>query len=386
MRASCRLGFTLAEVLVATTVTLLLAGALLAVFGPGSLAFRAQPAMTDMQQRLRFAADVLAARVSSAGSAPPGGLTGVALGMRTACILPYRVGHRRPDPPGSSHAGTLTVMAGKPNASVGFLRLPLPAGEAVAALDPLRCGGPALACGILADMNVLLLAGGGRADLFRVVAVDPPVLTLVPSAATRPRTYPAGTPVVPVDIDVFYLRDQDEGPQLMRYDGWESDLPLLDHVARFEVAFLGSADPPRYQVSQAAVAAPTYGPSPPPAGVDEDDEWGAGENCVFRRVDGTVVPRLPVIGTRPTAPVRLAPAALADGPWCPDASAANGFDADLLRVRRVQLVLSVEATAASARGPDARFFEHPGQGANPHAVAPDQQITLDLAPRSLSGW
>ncbi len=300
-------GFALAEMLVAATVTLLLAGALLSILGPGNMAFRAQPALTDMQQRLRFAADVLAARLESAGSAPTGGLSAGALGLQTACLLPYRFGHRRPDAPGTWRESAITVIAGKPGASVAFLRVPLHAGESLAEVDASRCPPASPTCGITADTNLLLLPGGGQADLYRVDAATPPVLTLVRASGTAPRSYPAGTPAVPVDIDVFYLSEGEDGLQLMRYDGWESDLPLLDHVSRFRVGWFGAADPPRFrEAAQTSSAGATYGPPPPAAAVDvPGDSWGPGENCVFSRAGAAVIPRLPTLGGNPLSLVAL---------------------------------------------------------------------------------
>jgi len=374
--------------LVAATVTLLLAGALLSILAPGNMAFRAQPAFTDMQQRLRFAADVLAARLVSAGSAPTGGLGGGALGLQTACLLPYRFGHRKPDPPGTSSERTITVIAGKPGAAVAFLRVPLDAGASVAELDASRCPPASPACGITADTNLLLLPGGGQADLCRVEAAAPPVLTLVRASGTARRSYPAGTPVVPVDIDVFYLRDGEDGLQLMRYDGWESDLPLLDHVSRFRVGWFGAAEPPRLrEAAETAVTGVTYGPPPPAAALDvPGDSWGAGENCVFSRAGAVAVPRLPTLAGNRLSLVALESAILTDGPWCAHGAEPGRFDADLLRVRRVRLSLAVEAAAASSRGQDPRLFGRPGTAPNPHITVPDLQLTLDIVPRSLGGW
>jgi hypothetical protein len=377
-------------VLVATVLTLLLAGGLLSIFGPGNLAFRAQPALTDMQQRLRFATDVLSAVGRAAGAAPPGGLSGDALGLQTACVLPYRFGHRRADPPGSVETSRVTLVTGRPSASVAFLRVALLPGAAAAEIDATRCASPAPACGIAEGTNLLLLPGGGAADLFRVVGVAAASLTLARAATTVPRSYPPGTPLVPVDIDVFHLRQgtEDDGTQLMRYDGWESDLPQLDRVVRFEVALFGEAGPPRAR-DPAGPGDPrtTYGPAPPADGVDDPaDAWGAGENCVFSRVSGAVVPRLAALAPDPVSLVRLDAAVLADGPWCPDPAAANRFDADLLRVRRIRIELGVEAPWATSRGPHAALFARPGTAGNPHAQAPDQHVTIDIVARSLGGW
>lgn len=385
-----RAGFTLAELVVATAITLLLAGALLSMLGPGSMAFRTQPALVEMQQRLRFAADVLSSRAMTAGSAPGGGLSGDPLGLLTACLLPYRIGHRRPDPPGSWAASTLTLVSGKAGGAVAFLRDRLPAGVLTAQIDASRCPPALPGCGLAVGTNLLLLPGGGQADLYRVGAVAGSTLTLLGASGTAPRSYPAGTPLAAVEIDVFYLRQGagEDGWQLMRYDGWESDLPLLDHVVRFEVTCFGEARPPRFHEGAAAgESGSTYGPPPPPAGVDvPEDSWGAGENCVFARDGGSVVSRLTALGDNQLALVALDRSVLTDGPWCPDALAAGRFDADLFRVRRIRLALSVEAASSGSRGRDTAVFARPGHAASPHALAPDRHLTFDIVPRSLGGW
>jgi hypothetical protein len=340
-----------------------------------------------MQQRLRFAADVLAARLAAAGSAPAGGIAGTALGLQTGCLLPRRVGHRGAEPPGTFNDRAITLIAGKPGTAVAFLGAPFRPGDP-ASLDAARCPPSSPACGITADTNVLLLPGGGQADLYRVEAVAPPALTLVRASTTVPRAYAAGTPVIAVDIDVFHVREGEDGLQMMRYDGWESDLPLLDHVARFRVDWFGAAEPPRFRQAQGeSPRGPTYGPAPPDSGVDvAEDSWGPGENCVFSRDGGEAVPRLPTLGESPLALVRLDALSLTDGPWCPHDGAPGRFDADTLRVRRVRLTLAVEAATRGARGQDRALFASPGAGGSPHAIVPDQQLTLDIVPRSLGGW
>jgi hypothetical protein len=53
---------------------------------------------------------------------------------------------------------------------------------------------------------------------------------------------------------------------------------------------------------------------------------------------GSRAPRLETIGP-PGQLVPLPASRLRDGPWCPDAADVEAFDADLLRVRRVDLRL-----------------------------------------------
>ena len=73
-----------------------------------------------------------------------------------------------------------------------------------------------------------------------------------------------------------------------------------------------------------------------------------------------------------TAPVPLRPAQMIDGPWCPDETSANRWDADLLRIRRVRVTVRVEAALASLRGPAGVLFANGGSAAPSVRWAPDQ--------------
>jgi hypothetical protein len=112
---------------------------------------------------------------------------------------------------------------------------------------------------------------------------------------------------------------------------------------------------------------------------DARDTWGAGENCVF--VNGPA-PRLPALAAGPS-PIWLDPGLLRDGPWCPDPGHAVRFDADLLRIRRVRVVVRVQVAVAAMRGPAGRLFGRGGSSTSAEFFAPDQQLVLDVAPRSL---
>jgi hypothetical protein len=82
--------------------------------------------------------------------------------------------------------------------------------------------------------------------------------------------------------------------------------------------------------------------------------------------------------------VSLGAEMLTDGPWCPDASAANRFDADLLRVRRIRVTLRVESAVASLRGPAGVLFRRGGTSRAAERLVPDQEIRFDVTPRNLN--
>jgi hypothetical protein len=101
-------------------------------------------------------------------------------------------------------------------------------------------------------------------------------------------------------------------------------------------------------------------------------------------VDGAAVPRLPDLSANGVGLVEMAPALLADGPWCPDAASPNRFDADLLRVRRVRVSLRFEAAPAELRGRGS-LFARPGTSASALALVPDAEAIVDVVPRGAGG-
>jgi hypothetical protein len=84
-----------------------------------------------------------------------------------------------------------------------------------------------------------------------------------------------------------------------------------------------------------------------------------------------------------TALVPLSLVLMTDGPWCPDGAAPNRVDADLFRVREVQVTIRLEASSPAVRGADARLFVHPGAARQPWRWVPDRQVTIDVVPRAL---
>jgi hypothetical protein len=124
---------------------------------------------------------------------------------------------------------------------------------------------------------------------------------------------------------------------------------------RFE--YFGDPRPP--QLTRPATdphgAWTTNGPSPPAPDVDDmSNTWPEGENCVFD-VDAVTriqSARLPDLGgaSGPDDLAALTPGAMIDGPWCPDETTPNRFDADLLRVRLIRVTLRVQTARATLRG------------------------------------
>jgi prepilin-type N-terminal cleavage/methylation domain-containing protein len=376
-------GFALPELLVAMALSVLLAGALLSVIQPSNDAFLRMPAVNDLHRRVRAATEVIASRLLGACGAGPAASHNP-LGVEVPCLFPYGLGTLRSATPGGWWPETLSVLTGLPGAVPASLLVGLDPGGTIAQLDCTHCPAASPACGLRAGDALAFLGPGGRWELARAALVTGPQVTLTRRGPAAGRPFPAGSLVIPVDPVSFYLRGPSgsDPPQLRRHDAAVSDLPLLDHVVSMEVRLFGESAPP---VARPDGTGATYGPPPPPAGVDDlDDSWGAGENCVFARVDGTVVSRLPALDANPLGLVELLPAALADGPWCPDGGSPSAFDADLLRVRRVRVRLRLEAGPAALRG-RGPLFQRPGTSSSGLRFLPDREVNIEVVPRGAGG-
>ncbi len=121
----------------------------------------------------------------------------------------------------------------------------------------------------------------------------------VPANGT-PSTTPASA------THTYYLKADPAsgGFDLMQYDGRQTDLPVVDHVATLAFTYFG------------------------------DPRSGAGD------------------------PVKLDPATMTDGPWRQDASGRRTFDADLLRIRDVGVTLRVRSALGARFMPDMEIQFH----------------------------
>jgi type II secretory pathway pseudopilin PulG len=383
-------GFTLIEMLVATSISVTAIAAVLAVLAPVEGMFRAQPEVSDMQQRIRVATDALRADLLMAGAgidAPP---AEGSLFHYFAPILPYRTGDMADDRVSGIRFrnDAITVVYAPATSSQTTIRDRLTADsrELTVDLQP-NCPRPTerQVCGFEEGMRMLLLDSSGIHDIVTVGAVQNPVVGLE-YAGRLSATYSSGMRVAQVETRTYYLKTSGGAPQLMVYDGHRSDVPLVDNVVGLEFRYFGDPQPPILRDLNARDASPTttYGPAPPAIDVDNDaDAWPMGENCVFAVQQGDQVSRLPVLASG-HALVPLSSSMLVDGPWCPDEAHPNRFDADLLRVRRIAVTLRVQAAPASLRGPAGTLFVHGGSARSGDRFVPDQEIRFDVTPRNLN--
>jgi hypothetical protein len=384
---SARSGFTLAELLIAGTLVLLVMTGLAAVIDPGYATSRAQAAAIDLRLRLRAAAEAVAADLHGAGSGPVNGAFGRALGGFAPTVFPLRLGSRG-DPPYSARQDALTVISAAGVGAAAKLAaafVPAVGVAEIAATPGCPAGDPS--CGVSVGLSVMLVDERGQWDLFTVATVTGASFGLLPRGTTSGRPFPAGSLLIPVTIVCFALRPGTaaEGLQLMTGDGDQWELPLVDHLTGLTFELLGDPVPPRLGSAGASPRAVTYGPVPPPVGEDNPgDDWPAGENCTFLALGGGQSSRMLTLAYGAgTGLVPLPADTLTDGPWCPDGSATNRYDADLLRVRAVRVTIRAEAALAAVRGADTRLFLNPGSSRDPSGVAADQRVVIDVVPRAL---
>jgi prepilin-type N-terminal cleavage/methylation domain-containing protein len=380
-----RRGFSLLELLVATTLALVLATGLLSIVSMSRVMSNAGADAIDLEQRLRAVSEAVSADLATAGSGPVTGVLGRPIGAIVPCVLPFIPGPGG-DPPGTARLDRITVVTAAPRvAAVALAAAFVPSvGMAELAVSP-GCPTGDPACGVRVGDVVLVLDGGGQADLFDVKSVTGSAVNLQARGPVSGHGFQAGAWLVPVTVASYFLKagTTADGAQLVSGNGGTSELPFVDHVAGIEIRMLGDPQPPRLGSPAPPPGRATYGPTPPPPGVDNlRDEWPAGENCTFVMSDGHQQSRLAVLDGG-TGLVPIPPSLLTDGPWCPDGAAPNRVDADLLRVREVQVTIRLEASSPAFRGGDARLFVHPGAARHPWQWVPDRQVTIDVVPRAL---
>ena len=91
-------GFTIMEMLIATGIMMTVTGAVFTLMNPTQGTYKAQPEVSDMQQRMRVGADMLTKDIIMAGAGTYMGTSAGALYNYFSPIMPYRVGDLNPDP------------------------------------------------------------------------------------------------------------------------------------------------------------------------------------------------------------------------------------------------------------------------------------------------
>jgi Tfp pilus assembly protein PilW len=383
-------GFSLVELVIATSIMLVVTGGVFSLMNPAHGAFSAQPEVSDMQQRLRVGADTLSRDLIMAGAGGYFGMQAGSLRYSFASVLPFPRGgvdEGSHSGPHSAAGRGITVIYVPPTAAQTTLAADLTPSSLTLDVAPEGgCPAGVNLCGFTKDMSVLVYDDSGNYELCRVTSVaDYTAQLLVTRPADSDRTtYNAGTKVVEGVSHTYYLRP--ETHQLMNYDATSNlDVPVVDNVVGLSFAYYGEPTPPTLIKPMADPTGPwtTYGPRPPALGVRRRG-YAAGENCTFQVGEGVQIARLATLPGDYASLVKLEAEWFADGPYCPDEDSAKRWDADLLRIRRIEVTLRVQSAAAALRGPQSALFAIGGTSRSGDRWVPDQEIRFQVSPRNLN--
>jgi prepilin-type N-terminal cleavage/methylation domain-containing protein len=323
-------GFSLIEVLLASAILATAVVPMIYVVGTGQRLGRAQAEASDLYQRVRVAADKLQRDLASAGagSLAYGGVE--PLSHLVAPLVPARTGLRSPDPELSAHPDRISVFY-VPEGAV-----PVRLGAAMSTPDDsirLDMSSRSCAvdgsCGFRPGQRALILdTRGAGHDVFTVTDVlsSPSTATQLARAPPNgPLSQPYGVDavVVPIVQRVFHYDALNR--RLMSYDGYQSDMPLIDHVAELRFDYFGEAR-----------------------------------------------------GATGLEPFTLTQ--LADGPG--RGAGPLQFDEDLLRIRLVRVALRLEAAGDEVRGVGP-LFRRPGRSNSAYSYVPDYEVTFEVTPRNM---
>jgi hypothetical protein len=345
--------------MISTAIMLTVTGAIFALLNPAQGSASAQPEVADMQQRMRVGTETLFKELVMAGAGPYQGASTGSLVNFFAPILPRRTGRINPDPTrgADSYKTDKITLAYIPNSySQTTISQPMPIQSMeMKVTDVPNCPKGLELCGFEIGMNVIIFDTTGHFDTFNITNVQNQAAHLQHRGQGLNYEYQSGAQVTQIVSNTYYLNRTTN--QLMRYDGGTNEVALADNVVDLLFEYFGDPTPPLL-------------PKPPP-GI---------ANCLYDAAGNYVGPA--TLAATDGSLAALPPSLLSDGPYCGGGS--NEFDADLLRVRKVRLVVRVQAANATMRGTDTRLFRKPGSAAGGERFVPDYQTSFDVAPRNLN--
>ncbi len=353
-------GFTLTELLVSTAIMLTVTGAIFSLMNPAQGSAQAQPEVADMQQRMRVAADTLFKELVMAGAGTYQGQVRGSLINYFAPLLPRRTGRTSPDP--SRGAGSFSSdkisIAYVPNTySQTHLTAEMPDTSAeLKVAGQSHCPQGQWLCGFKVGMAVTIFDNNGNFDNFTITEVQSAAGHLQHRGQIFSRRYPPNTSTISEINAYTYYLDRTTN-QLRRYDGADSDVPIVDNVADLRFEYFGDPQPPRSPKPEPGVA-----------------------NCLYDQLGNYL--NLPVLTATDGSLAALPASILTDGPvYC--GGGTNEYDPDLLRIRKVRVTLRMQAaTAAMRAGPDVTGTVRAGAGGE--RSVRDYILSFEVAPRNLN--
>lgn len=356
-RRSSQAGYTLIELLVSTAIMITVTGAIFSLMNPAQGNAQTQPEVADMQQRMRLGNDTIFKELVMSGAGPYQGPVRGALVNFFAPILPRRVGFQNPDDPTTFRDDTITLsyIPNSYSQTTISQSMPTPSSE-LKVTDQPNC--PADAdnlCGFDEGDDVIIFDSSGNFDIFTITKVQDAAAHVQHRGEELSTEYNKGASITQIESNTYYFNNQTH--QLMRYDGYTEEIPLVDNVVDLKFEYFGDPNPPMQPK--------------PPAGQ---------ENCLYDAAGNYV--NLPTLTPDEGSLARLTPDMLKDGPMCGGGN--NAFDADLLRIRKVRVTMRVQAANPSLRGSDTTLFKNPGTSRGGEKFVPDYTISFEVSPRNLN--
>lgn len=358
-RRSGDAGYTLVELLVSAAIMITVTGAIFSLMNPAQGSTQVQPEIADLQQRMRVGSETLFKELVMAGAGPYQGATTGSLVSFFAPILPRRIGQVAADPPtgaGSfrSEAITLLYIPNSYSQTTITSRMPNVSAE-LKVLDQPNCPQGRQLCGFEVGMGLVIFDASGNFDSFTVTEVQSDAGHLQHRGQEFSIPYEVGARVTEIISYTYYL-DRTTN-QLRRYDGLQTDVPIVDNVVDLRFEYFGDPEPPRM-------------PKPPPGQA----------NCLYDEAGNYV--NLPVLAATDGSLAVLTAGILTDGPYC--GGAGNRFDADLLRIRKVRVTLRMQVASPALRGGLALDGTTQRHGVGGERYVPDYVVSFDVSPRNLN--
>jgi hypothetical protein len=349
-------GFSLVESLIAMVLMLVVTGAVFGLVNPGTEFSQSQPEAMDMQQRARVASDILSRDLFMAGAGIYSGPQTGALTNFFPPIIPRKMGMQGADPYTAVRSDGLTIQYVPNTYSQTTIRAPMPiTSEEIKVEDMPNCPKGEALCGFKEGMTVLIFDEESHFDFFTITNVQNDAGHLQHYQQDVSYAYDAGAFVTEAATHTYYL---DAATRTLRhYDGYLTDVPVVDNVVGLTFTYYGDPNPP-------------LSPKPPVGK----------SNCLYDAA-GNLVGGLQTLASQGGSLAELPLSLFADGPWCGNGN--NRFDVDLMRIRKVRVTVRVEASADALRASGADFANS-GFSGSAVRMLPDFSLRFDVTPRNMN--
>jgi hypothetical protein len=320
-------GFSLVESLLSLVLMLVLTGAVFSLVNPSATASQTQPEAMDMQQRARVASDLLFRDLFMAGAGVYAGPQTGALTNFFAPIIPRIMG-KNGDPYTTVKSDAVTISYIPNTYSQTTIRDPMPQPSSELKVEDMaNCPKGEELCGFKDGMTLLIFDNLGHFDFFTVTNVQNSAGHLNHHQQDLSYAYQPGAIVTQAEAHTYYY--DAVNLQLRHYDGYLTDVPVVDNVVGVTFSYYGDPRPP-------VAPKPVLGTA----------------NCLYDasgNLSGSLTTLTPQGGSLTELPLSI----LNDGPWCGDGQ--NRFDADLLRVKKVMVTLRMQSANDAFRASGGDF-------------------------------